>query len=304
VKRILLSVFAIALVVGSVVGATTAFFSDEETSTGNILAAGALDLKVDNTCYYNGRTCVLNESTEDPTDRVWEGTDEPCFCTWELKDLAEGDVFFALRDLKPGDYEEDTISLHVDNDSWACVDINTTENSDNGITEPEDEVDSLPGDGSDGTPDGDLAQELNFIFWRDDGDNILEREEEVLTSGPASNVLNDVRWALADSETGQPLIGGEEEVQYIGKAFCFGTLTEAPLTPGDYPDGPAGDNNANQTPGEPEDGGFNCDGTEVGNISQTDLLMGDIVFEAVQARHNDDFLCNLTPTSTPTPLPL
>jgi hypothetical protein len=40
------------------------------------------------------------------------------------------------------------------------------------------------------------------------------------------------------------------------------------------------------------DPGFDCDGSAVGNISQTDKLSGDIVFEAVQHRNNLDFLCN------------
>jgi len=54
-KRILLSL-AIVTLAGSVaaLGSTGAFFSDTETSLGNTFTAGAIDLKIDNTSYYNG----------------------------------------------------------------------------------------------------------------------------------------------------------------------------------------------------------------------------------------------------------
>jgi predicted ribosomally synthesized peptide with SipW-like signal peptide len=46
-KKILLSLLTVALVSSSAVGATQAYFSDTETSTGNTFAAGSLDLAVD-----------------------------------------------------------------------------------------------------------------------------------------------------------------------------------------------------------------------------------------------------------------
>lgn len=299
-KKILISVFSIAIVGAVAFGATRAFFSDTETSTGNVLAAGAIDLQVDNTCYYNGQAC---------TNGFWGGTPNAspnptntCSCTWNQKDLTSSDVFFNLTDLKPGDWEEDTISLHVNNnDAWACADIKVTDHSDNGITEPEDEVATGSGDNNDGTPDGDIAQALDFIFWNDDGDNVFEDGEGILTQGPASNVLGNVRWALADSQnkvlegTG-PLIGSKD--YFIGKAFCYGTLTPRPLPLGQQgPYSPAVDNN-NDAVVNSLDGGFECDGSQVGNISQTDKLTGDIVFEAVQSRNNEGFLCNPSPNST------
>ena len=45
-KKILMSLMAIALVVGLVGAGTIAFFSDSETSTGNIMQAGTLDLEL------------------------------------------------------------------------------------------------------------------------------------------------------------------------------------------------------------------------------------------------------------------
>lgn len=277
-KKTLIRLATIGAVGAIAVAATGAFFSDTETSTGNTLVAGALDLKIDNKCYYNGQACI---------DGFWNGNEKEgnqCTCTWKAKDLVRGDTFFDLRDLKPGDWEEDTISLEVENPAWVCLDIKTTANDDVTCTEPELEDDLLcsePGEG-----DGDLADELHFVFWRDDGDNVFEAHEDegIIAEGLASEILGDARWALADSSTGDGPIPANETV-YIGKFLCFGDITPNPVPDGD---------------GDPTvASGFDCDGTKVDNASQTDLLAGDIVFYAEQARHNKDFLCN--PGSTPSP---
>src|SRR3989338_3085224 len=129
-KKILLSLGMIVFVGAVVIGATGAFFSDTETSTGNTFTAGAIDLGVDNHSYYNG---VLNPET-----------------TWRIDyDLSDenGHQFFNFEDLKPGDWGEDTISLHVkNNDAWLCADVTLTSDNDNGLTEPEgDDGDETPG---------------------------------------------------------------------------------------------------------------------------------------------------------------
>lgn len=279
-KKLLISLVTVGAVAVAAFGATQAFFSDTETSEGNILQAGALDLKIDNTCYYNGNACV---------DGIWQGGgnigvgNSTCSCTWTSTDLSN-EVFFDLHDLKPGDWEEDTISLTVkDNDAWACVDINVDEHTDNGCTDPEIEAGD-PHCANVGDPGdvGEIAQELNFIFWVDDGDNVLEDGENIITRGPADEVLDGVRWTLADSLNnilggGGPLTGAQ--TYYIGKAFCYGILTPEPVEPGDQ-------NSPTIDPG------IDCDGSGVGNISQTDKLTGDIVFEAVQSRNNELFVCN------------
>jgi len=280
-RKILISLLVVGAVGAAAFAASTAFFSDTETSTGNILQAGALDLKIDNTCYYNGQACVLTETNEGE-GYFWGGIvkdGNECSCTWRAKDLAAGDVFFDLRDLKPGDWEEDTISLDVDNDAWVCADIKTTANDDSSSTEPELEDGDVEEDPTNDF-DGELADELFFWFWYDDGDNVFEEHEVngVINRGLAKEVLGDAQWAIADSQTGQgPITGGK--TVYIGKFFCYGDITPDPV-----PD--------NEGVDPTDDSGFDCDGTEVNNVSQTDLLMGDIVFEATQARHQEEFLCN------------
>src|SRR3990167_4747947 len=105
-SKILLSVASIAAAAALVIGATFAFFSDTETSTGNTFTAGTLDLKVDSECHYfqNGVDVTCGNGDQ--------------FGNWSESDLGVH-KFFNFDDIKPGDWGEDTISLHViDNDAW------------------------------------------------------------------------------------------------------------------------------------------------------------------------------------------
>lgn len=275
--RILLSLFIVGAISFAAIQASSAFFSDIETSSNNVFAAGAIDLKVSNSSYYNGQA---SENT-----------------SWTLTDLTDH-LFFNFTDVKPGDLGEDTIGIQVnDNNSWACANVNITKNDDNGNTEPElGEGDSVDDGGN--LFDGELAQHLYFALWNDDGDNVLETGETVITQGAASNVLGNVTWPLADSQintlggaNGEPLVGGQ--TYYVGKAWCFGTMTLNPLVQD-------GVNNV-RTPIGPEGAGLTCNGAAETNITQTDMLMGDISFYAVQSRNNPEFICGQTPTTTPSP---
>ena len=49
-KRILVSLSIIGVAAAVAVGATLAYFGDTETSTGNTITAGSLDLKIDFQC--------------------------------------------------------------------------------------------------------------------------------------------------------------------------------------------------------------------------------------------------------------
>ena len=257
-KKIILGL-TIVLSVGAVVaGATGAFFSDTETSSGNTLTAGAIDLKIDNTSYYND---LLNPGT-----------------SWGLDDL-DGHLFFNFLDLKPGDEGEDTISVHVDtNDAWACMDIEITANEDNGSTEPElNDEDPYTADA------GELAEAINFIWWKDDGDNVLEEgEQEDVFKEATLGGLNGFAVPLADT-SGNAIFGDDplagETTYYIGKAWCYGAMTINPL--------PEGDGGPDVRPN-----GVECDGSELDNTTQTDSVLGNLTFTAVQSRHNDGFRCN------------
>jgi len=275
-KRVLLSLGTIALVAVLAVAGTNAFFSDTETSEGNTFVAGAIDLKIDNHSWYYG------------PDEMWV---ERADLSWELDDLT-GQLFFDYVDLKPGDQGEDTVSIHVNNnDAWVCADLFVTRNDDMSSSEPELKAGDAQENPQD-IKDGELAQNVFVAFWADDGDNVWEEGEELLTYGPAYDAIGGLTYAIADSVEnnvggldGEALVGGE--TYYIGKYWCYGELTLDPL---------------NEDVGGPDvrgASGFICDGEPVDNMSQTDAMMVDVSFYAVQARHNGDFVCDThyTPTT-------
>ncbi len=263
-NKILQSLTVVIALSVIVVGGTGAFFSDVEISGGNTFTAGAIDLKIGNESYYNG---VLSAST-----------------TWSLKDLTI-EKFFDFPDVKPGDRGEDTISLLVDNnDSYLCANVKLTSNDDNTLTEPEALVDA------NGTTTGELAGQMNFVWWADDGDNVLESDESVISQGPigALGLGGSTTIALADSTTNiwtgtpGPVPGGEE--LFIGKAWCFGAITPAALPQ---------DGLGTSSPRTPANssGGIACDGHLLDNSTQTDSLTADVTFSAVQSRNNPGYSC-------------
>lgn len=276
-SKIIMSVGMIVFVAAVVVGGTGAFFSDTETSTGNVFAAGDIDLQIDNESYafdYNipGYDNPQGEFVLNPNT------------SWELTDLTV-ERFFDFYDLKPGDYGEDTISIHVgSNDAWVCAAARITADDDNDITEPEDEEAGSNSDNDDGTPDGDLDEALNFAFWVDDGDNVLETDEvdNIFVEGSLDGLGQLGPIALADANGGPfgnlPIPGGE--TVYVAKAWCFGELTA--------------DGTTAVTPGDNSplvDTGVSCNGSNESNIAQTDSVEGDLEFYAVQARNNGQFSC-------------
>ena len=289
-RKILLSLLTVSAVAVVAVVATGAYFNDTETSVDNTFVAGELDLQIDNTTTYY------------QNDVLAQGYPQ----SWALKDLV-GEKFFNFLDVKPEDYGENTISLHVfDNDAWACMDISPLENNDNTCTEPEDGVDEpgTPNPNGCGTdPDaGELAQNLDFFAWLDDGlidgfqcpddaapctgideeegDNIWQDETEsplfTNTIGPASDVLSGRTYTLADSNFSilgsGPLIGST--TYYVGLAWCAGTMTVTSGT-GDMT-------------GQPD---LSCDGTSMGNDTQSDSVLADLTFRAEQWRNNTPFSC-------------
>ena len=281
--KVLLSGAVILAAAALIIGATFAFFSDTETSVDNTFVAGAIDLKIDNTSYVTDSDGVLVASPN---------------TSWSLRDLTI-EKFFNFTDLKPGDIGEDTISIHVDNnDAWLCAAARVTEDSDVDYSEPELEDDTTVNQSDPAGTDGELAENINFAFWADDGDNVLEvseGEENIFVDGPISGLGEAGQIALADSngniwDDSGPVPGNSD--RYIGKAWCFGDLTPNPVADGE---------------GNPisRGTGFTCSGaSDANNAAQTDKVVGDLQFYAVQSRNNSGFLCSqgYTPNwITPTP---
>ena len=269
--RILASLAMIVFVGAVVASSTGAFFSDTETSTGNTFTAGAIDLQIDNSSY----GFDWNDPTNNNPSGVWGPN---AANSWQLADLTN-QLFFSFHDLKPGDYGEDTISLHVNNnDAYACMAFDLTGTPENGQNEPEAEVDATAG-----ANEGELQNYLSFLFWYDDGDNVLEEGETVIDelSGLPGEIFTGGWLAIADSDD-EPLPG--DTTQYIGKGWCFGTITPAAVAQNDY-----GAPTADIT-------GFTCTGADGDhNDAQTDGIQVNVGFYAVQSRNNDDFQCSELP---------
>lgn len=285
-------VFAGALVVS----ATGAFFSDVETSTANTFAAGSIDLQIDNESY----ALDFNIPGLSTTTAVGNLVANP-HTSWSLADLEAGvHKFFDFLDVKPGDYGEDTISIHVnDNDAWLCAAARITADSDVNYAEPETPDDVTFDADNPGATNGELDEVIQFAFWRDDGDNVFEPvagnagvPETLFLSGPLSGLGAGGKIALSDTSVNSVFganvpIPGDTTV-YIGKMWCAGTLT-----PGTLVQDGSGDLISPLT-----GTGFTCDGSGVNNASQTDMVQGDMQFYAVQSRNNATFTCaaDYTPT--------
>lgn len=175
-KRILFSIATIGFIGAAAAGITGAFFSDTEISTGNTFTAGSLDLKIDSEQHYNGNVCVKTLGADGSIIYVWKG-DNPwpvpgtiCDGTWAEADLKDGvHRFFHFMDIKPGDWGENTISLHVyDNDAWGRMKIRWTADKDNSCNDPEIKAElSCSPDGNGELLSG--PHPMTFDTWLDEG---------------------------------------------------------------------------------------------------------------------------------------
>lgn len=309
-SKILLSGAAIVAAAALIIGATFAFFSDSEESLGNTLQAGGLDLKIDSEAHYAGLVCEGEEGDttwqqEATTTTRPELINEECVGTFELKDLEE-DPFFELSDIKPGDEGENTISLHVfDNDAWGRIRVTNVLDEDVDCTEPEsnDSPDPECSNDPNSPGDGELAENLNFFLWLDEGtvpgfqcagpneieecsdpeegDNIFNGNE---TPTNAPSVVNEGQEILinlapglaeASQDGACAALDGTGHYEY---GPCHGLADDGRLVgSATYYIGVAwclGD----VTP----DG---CDGSSVGNEVQTDSISADIIFDITQQRN-------------------
>ena len=254
-RKILISLSVIGIAAGVVAGGTIAFFNDTETSAGNILTAGTIDLTVDsNGSSYNG----LNLPDEN----------------FQATDLTD-ETFFVFDDIKPGDFGVRDISMHVSsNPAYGCLLIHNKVDVDNGITDPEDEVDNV-NDNADGTTDGDLSRDLELFAWEDlnaDQDYDPGTGEPPLTHDGASfapDSFFDISYEIMFDSTAGLGAFVQNDNRNFALAWCAGTQT------------------VNHT-----NGTITCDGSGMGDISQTDIFTADISLYAEQTRNNPDFKCS------------
>ena len=182
--KILSSILVMGVAIALTAGAgAVAVFSDTEASRGNTFTAGQLDLQIDFDGYYNK-----------------EVDGEPNAGSWSLTDLSS-EVFFDFDDIKPGDWGEGTISLHVyDNPAHIWMGIDNVQDNENGWTEPE-LSDALAGIGEEDTTGGEfgvgeLSSWIMVELWWDDGNNILDDGEEVAFDGVLADLADG--WYLGE----------------------------------------------------------------------------------------------------------
>lgn len=286
----------VIVVVGAVaIGGTVAWFWDVEKSSGNTFKAGELDLKIDNTCHYNGMVCECTDAdvpvctwkAEDSTDLdSYVETEtvkigDSCACTWAAKDL-DGERFYDYDDIKPGDWGEHTLSIRVDNnDAWGRILTTAIENREHGCTEPESDVDGT----CTGRWCGELAQNMYTFSWKDDGvggnpstkgDNIYQTGEDILTDSTCDGAKD------YNGQTYCPVLS-----KTSAESTCTYMMGYNPQ--GDLP----GDTATQITSKFSLTGGVTYYiGTawfvpfDVDNIIQGDSIKADISFEIEQKRHN------------------
>ena len=346
-KKIIISLSVIGAVAAVAIGASTAFFSDTETSTGNTFTAGAIDLKIDSESHYNGLICRQVNSTgpflwleplaNPPTlptaeQLALEVYNTACDVTWSETDLGATNKFFNLRDIKPGDVGENTISLHLtNNDGWGRFVISAVKDYNNTCTEPEAAASTtsselctvaIPENQTPGS--GELSQSISFFAWLDqgaipgfqcndpsdtsstgarcpedrtEGDNVQQcdaldplnpqtptsvncAEPTVITPGPVDDVNN---------------IDNSTEIDEVHNIWlALDPIFDAYCTTGQPVNG---HNNYGLCHGLADDGrmvgsvtyyfglGWSIP-TTVANEAQTDSLIADLSFQAVQHRNN------------------
>ena len=253
------------VLIGGLVSVVILAFGMRADATGFTFATGdGFNLKIDSTATYNG---VLQDGTNGTFDS-----------TWTLKNLhPHHDKFFNLDDVKPGDRGEATISLHVNQNAWICLDFEKLKERENGRNEPE-----LHEDPSGGANSGELADGTEFFGWYDDGDNLFEVGEAPIfgtSTQAATIVLNQKTYALADSVAGTPFTAST--TRYIGITWCAGDLTVNLAT-----------------------AVIGCDGEALGNEAQTDSFSVDLSFRAVPVLGHERFKCTKIGTTCEWPGPV
>jgi predicted ribosomally synthesized peptide with SipW-like signal peptide len=141
-KQIVLAVGMIVFIVAAVIGATGAFFSDTESSTGNVFTAGAVDIAI---------TDITHTPSEPNLVGFTENSNGLSFSFSDLKPLDKGTVTYTLN--------------NTDNEAFVCAMVKETGNHDNGTNGPE----IAAGDTTGGAGEGELGQFLNFKFGTESG---------------------------------------------------------------------------------------------------------------------------------------
>jgi hypothetical protein len=112
---------------------------------------------------------------------------------------------------------------------------------------------------------GALADGIQFVTWKDDGDNIHQLGEQILTGPAALGTNGTTTIPLADASH-LPAFD-PTGTHYVGIAWCAGALTVN------------------------GDGSLSCNGSTMGNEAQQDSMTADVTLHVEQSRNNPSFSC-------------
>jgi len=300
-KKIIMSLSIIAAVGAVVIGGTTAYYSDVETSTGNTFTAGSVDLVLGSTAVYNGMVC---------TDNVWVEDNDPstptvgypvagdsCDETWQQVDGETGitnNTFFNFTDVKPGDWGYDKLTTKVvDNDAYALlvIDSGVEDDLDGTCTGPEMKTNPLDDPQCAVAPYtpglGELDDDLFMMAWNDDGDGIKQANEALIFVSNSKDSSMRAQGENASGWSHDP----QRNPAYLPLADMDGNTVYTPTIgwclglPTGVDAGFTGGENMRRL-ATSEINLSTCNGSAVDNRSQSDTIAFDMTFEVEQKRNN------------------
>ncbi len=182
--------------------------------------------------------------------------------SWAAKNLTD-EKFFTIQDLKPADIYNRSISVHVaSNPAWLCIGKKNLNDQENGINESEDDAGDVT------ASVGELSQNVHVLVWKEIIPDLVHQTNEPILINSFFDVFTDL--PLRDSTTGN---GPTDPIQteLLAMSLCGGNHVIAP--------------------GGLHGGTVSCDGSGMGDNSQTDSLLADLVIYGEQYRNNLDFEC-------------
>lgn len=181
-KKILGLAIAAVLLLATVAGATMAYFTDTESSTGNVITAGTLDL------------------VPAASGSITQGTYSAGTYAASSTALGNGiDGYVTFAKVSPGDSGEIIWTLTNSGNlaGYLTASMTRTADNDNGFTEPEDSVSGTATDNDDGTADGDLDDYMTVAILADlNGDDTYETTIQASAVGGLETKLPTVDTAV------------------------------------------------------------------------------------------------------------
>ena len=186
-RSLLSSLSAIGITSAFFGGGTMAYLSDPESTTRNTFAAGELDLRLAWNVYYNGELLEqvpVGGLPSDPTRVDYHQGPGPVL---------------SFADVKPGDHGRVVFCFEIfDNLGWVWFRSHISDYRENGLSEPEAQVDTTP-------HEGELQKYLQTRFWYDSGDGDIDAGEPLLAGEIEDGVLLDAEPTPPSDSTCIPL---------------------------------------------------------------------------------------------------